>query len=654
MTSVSSSKSTKSNSNRLMKLRRTFLQVLIGGFFVACNSPLTYAQTNFFWNGASVVANPAAGGTGTWSTTNAWRTGTASGSQGTWTAATGGTNAGFLAGTAGTITLGTSGSTNFTGSSLTVQTNGYTITTSSSSRNAVFTGALSLANNVGLTLTNSGTGGNLNSFGSITFGTSSSLQIQGGASVNNANRVNLTGGGSTISGGSITLAGTGPGVTGFVSTASIASGGVNLNTNILNNSGSSATMLGATSDNLLNYGGVVSGSANLQISAGQSGGAGITMLSGANTYTANTYLNAGTNHVTRIGVSNTLPSGTTVFFGASAGGGTADNGGSIDLNGRDLAVGGLQKSANPSQGIANNTNDLSTLTIGKASGTNTFSGIIGTVTNSNLLTQSNNIAVVKTGGSTQILSGVNTYTGTTTVLEGTLDVTGSIASPIVSVSSGATLNSAGGITLTGGTSTIDGSTTGTGAITVADTGVLTGVGTIGNATTVQADGTLSPGSSPGAVTFTNGLTLNSDSVFEWDLFGNVDSLDGGLGGTDFDFVAVTGGALTIQPGATAKLIPGGTFAADSYWDSNREWNVFSFTGTAPTSLFNTDLGSSLVTALSGRGSFSWSTSGSNVVLNYTAVPEPTSLVFGLGLSVAGIVAYRRRKSKKVAAPAAAE
>jgi len=109
----------------------------------------------------------------------------------------------------------------------------------------------------------------------------------------------------------------------------------------------------------------------------------------------------------------------------------------------NLAVGALD-SVTSTRGLGNNTSTLSTLTIGKSSGSNTFGAVIGTVTNTNLTTQSNNIAVVKTGGSTQILSGVNTYTGSTTVSAGTLALSGSGA---ISGSSGLSIGNTAGTKL---------------------------------------------------------------------------------------------------------------------------------------------------------------------------------------------------------------
>jgi autotransporter-associated beta strand protein len=497
------------------------LFALLGALVTVGSGELVEAQTTYYWNGANISASPAAGGTGTWSTTNAWRTVTDTGAQGTWTAASGGTNAAILAGTAGTITLGTSGSTNFTGSTMTVNTSGYTITTSSASRNVAFTGNLTLADSVALILTNSGTGGNLNSFGGIVFGTGSSLSIQGGATANNANRVNLTAAG-TISGGSITLDGTGAGVTGLVSTATIVSGGAILNTNILNNSATSATMLGATNGNLLTYGGILSGSANLQISAGQSGGAGIVTMSNNSDYTGGTYLNGATNGVFRMGVDNALPTGTTVFMGASAGGGTADDGGSIDLNGLNLAIGGLEAGSS-ARGIGNNTATLSTLTIGKATGTNTFGGVIGTVSNNNLTTQTNNIAVVKNGGSKQIFSGANTYTGTTTINGGTLSVTGDaqLGTAPVSAADNITING-GRLEITGTTQTLNanrnillGDTANTSISTPGGSNVITYDGVFKDLTgnngilVKQGGGTLQLG---GVSTYTGNTSINNGTV----------------------------------------------------------------------------------------------------------------------------------------------
>jgi autotransporter-associated beta strand protein len=93
-------------------------------------------------------------------------------------------------------------------------------------------------------------------------------------------------------------------------------------------------------------------------------------------------------------------------------------------------------------------------------------------------------ALTKTGGGTLTLTGTNTYSGATTINAGKLLVNGVLAA--------------------------------NGAVTVASGGTLGGSGTISGATIVQSGGTLSPGNSPGTLTFSNSLTLNSGgtSIFE--------------------------------------------------------------------------------------------------------------------------------------------
>jgi autotransporter-associated beta strand protein len=89
----------------------------------------------------------------------------------------------------------------------------------------------------------------------------------------------------------------------------------------------------------------------------------------------------------------------------------------------------------------------------------------------------------KEGAGLLILSGANTYTGGTTVSEGTLRVNGSLAGAAVNV--------------TGGT--------------------LAGTGTIGGAVTVQAGATLAPGVTLGTMTINSALTLAAGSRTEVDL-----------------------------------------------------------------------------------------------------------------------------------------
>lgn len=589
------------------------------------------AQTTLYWNGANVSADPAAGGTGTWSTTNAWRSGSASGSQATWAAATGGTNIAVLEGAAGTITLGTSGTGNFTGSNMFVNTSGYTITSTSGSRNLVFTGTLTLAANAALTFNMNNTG-SIWGFGNLSLGAGSTFTIQGGASAANANRLNLTTSSGSSSGGSIILAGSGAGATGFVAGAS----GVALSSNILNNSTSSATLLGAGSGNSLTYSGILSGSANLQISAGPSGGAGTVILSGANDFTGNTYLNTAANGVLRLGITNALPSSTTIYFAQNANGGPADSGGTLDLNGFNQSLGGLDGAG---RGVVNTSVATATLTIGKDSGTNTFSGVIGVpAVITNIPGANNGIAVNKTGGSTQILLGANTYSGGTTVSGGTLTAAHNSALGSGSVSvTGGTLALNNGISIGNainiGTS---GTLSGTGTATL--TGSITGTGTLAGVLTLGSGADLNAGNSPGSIDNTGTLTFAEGSTLTWELA----ALSTSDAGTNFDQIVNTG-IINLSGGSLSLSL--GSFApsADPFWSSNRAWSVIYSTGGG--TITGTALGiSTSQLSWSHLGTFSTGISGQDMMLTWTAIPEPSTYaaIFG-ALALAGVMIHRRRK-----------
>lgn len=119
-----------------------------------------------------------------------------------------------------------------------------------------------------------------------------------------------------------------------------------------------------------------------------------------------------------------------------------------------------------------------------------------------------NLPVTKTGAGTLMLSGTNTYTGTTAVNAGALLVNGSL---------------------------------GTGAVTVASGATLGGTGKIGG--TVTSSGTVSPGASPGRLTFARNYTQNAGGTLRIEI-------GGFTAGTQYDQLIVSntatlGGNLTV-------------------------------------------------------------------------------------------------------------
>lgn len=132
--------------------------------------------------------------------------------------------------------------------------------------------------------------------------------------------------------------------------------------------------------------------------------------------------------------------------------------------------------------------------------------------------QLNGTNLIKNGTGTVILSGTNSFTGSSTIQDGLLKVEGSLTASEVIVSTGA---------------------------------VLGGSGTVDAPVTVNTGGVLAPGSSPGIIG-TNNLALSAGSTLDIEI-------DGTTAGTDYDQIQVTG---TVDvTGATLNLISVFTAAA---------------------------------------------------------------------------------------------
>ncbi len=453
----------------------------------------------YYWNGASIAANPAAGGTGTWGAANSWRQPSSVGGQATWA----NNNNAIFGGTSGSVTVD---GTPRIATAFYFNTSGYELITPSGT--TTLTGPIVLGNNVGLTLSPnvnvttpvSGTiaVGNISGTGSANI-TINSAQ---GLATNIAQRINIaTANGSisvpiniTSTGGS--GSGTVAGIVGTATGTSLSSAAT-----ITNNS-SVKTIIGATSGFDITANGVISGSADLMFAAGASGGAGTVTLNAANTYSGATILNAANSGIVKLGVNNALPVSTNLIFGYSSG-----NGGSLDLNGFNQTLasiinGGFGSGVNK---IVNNGNTDATLTInGSTSPTAFVFGLQDGLTNKLLLTKSGSGKLILDGSTT---TGGNTYTGLTTVNEGILQL---------SKAGGNTIPVGNSVTINGGTlqissnQTLETITFNGGTIQV-DNGVTLTINnlTIPNGATLKLVGT---GKISGSGTFilSSGATLISE------------------------------------------------------------------------------------------------------------------------------------------------
>ena len=237
-----------------------------------------------------------------------------------------------------------------------------------------------------------------------------------------------------------------------------------------------------------------------------------------------------------------------------------------------------------------------TLTIGTGSGATTFAGVIS----------GSSGVLVKDGASTQILTNENTYSGSTTVSNGTLQVDNTT-----------------------------GSGTGSGPVTVMNGAILSGTGTISGDTTIRSGAQLQAGTSTiiGTLTFGNSLALldgsttdfhlASDSSFDKILTSNLQVGMGISASSTALFRVLLDGAYSPLLGASFKILDwsGSLSGVDTNLADNLD-------------LSNASLGSGL----------GWDTSSfhSSGIISVISVPEPSrALLLMLGLLGFGL---RRRRS----------
>ncbi len=295
-------------------------------------------------------------------------------------------------------------------------------------------------------------------------------------------------------------------------------------------------------------------------------GAGILTLAGTNTYAGLTTVNAGLVEITNA---------------SSLGNGSGTN--KLTLNGGGIrwgaAAGGdisARLNALGASGATFNTNGHS---IAFATGLSGTGGL------------------TKSGTGTLTLNGDSNYSGATAVDAGSLLVNGSLGHTALSVAAGATLG---------------------------------GSGTLGGQTTINRGAILAPGNSPGTLTFTHGLTLNSGAILDFEL------------GSTSDLIRVSGGTLAGPSSGTVtlNLTDAGGFAAATYV-------LFNFADATLSDFSAADF--DLETDITGYD-FHFNLTASSLELIATtasAIPEPSAYAAAFG-ALAGFVALlRRRRTARV-------
>ncbi len=329
-----------------------------------------------------------------------------------------------------------------------------------------------------------------------------------------------------------------------------------------------------------------------------------------------------------------------------------------------------------------------TLALNGTTGTTTFSGAIGNGPGSGALSLS------KTGASTQILTGANTYTGTTTISAGSLQLgnggtTGSLATTSSIVNNGnLTINRSNAVTQ--GTDFSSAAITGTGSFTQSGTGTTTliAANTYTGTTTISA-GTLQLGNggTTGSLAITGSIVNNGNLT--------INRSNAVTQGTDFSSAAITGtgsftqsgtgtttltaantfsGLVTVNFGSTLATNATGTFGmGDISIATGGTLQLGNANSIADTANLKLDVGSSLLLGFTGTetvnslssvsgafiaagtydanqlqaffGDSSFAFSGMLNVLSgsASAVPEPSTYAALAGLGILGFAVCRRRK-----------
>lgn len=474
-------------------------------------------------------------------------------------------------------------------------------------------------------------GGTLSHGGSNQIATSAKLTIKDGGNYNLgasaqtlSNTVTLSGGRITIVNGSLTLNGAGEGLVfngGIIRQDSGGAGTLNLNTNVRYDStatrqaqvqpklGSAAFAFSlgsaARTFNIANSATLDAAVPEMVIGAPMTGasasviktGDGLLQFTNANTYGGGTTINQGTLQLSSV----------TAAAQSGIKGYTVNNYNALvfDAPVTGLVVGQtLTGSALGTRVIAAVTNPMEVvLTNTPATGTHT------------------DIAALSVSRSGSVGSGAVTIGGGTFLVDNGITVTNA-----VTLNSGTFQNNgnySGVLTLNGGT--------------------LKGSGSFSTALTFKSGSVHAPGNSPGLQTISNDLTYNSGSHFQFEL---AQDTEAGRG-TVWDAVNMTAGNLTIDSGALFDVVLNGSGSStdytDAFWSADHTWLVLDFTG-AGTSSGTFTLGTVSLDTLgqSGSGTFSLTNAGGDVVLNYTAVPEPSSVL--LLATAATLFILRRRRS----------
>jgi autotransporter-associated beta strand protein len=398
------------------------------------------------------------------------------------------------------------------------------------------------------------------------------------------------------------------------------------------------------------FGGAVSGAGSMTYN-----NPGVLTLTGASSYSGGTTINGGTLIIGDGASSGSITgsivnngklifnrTGTVMFGGAISGTGSVSN--DVGVHGTLILTGSNSYSGKTTVGQG------STLQLGNG-GTSgnilgnvfvTFAGTLG-FNRSDVYSYGGVISgdgrLIQLGSGTTVLTGSNSFGGETTITAGTLRAANNKALGISSVviQNGARLDVSSGITISN-------------PITFANGGTLSGNGTVASNVTISNGAILAPGNSPGTLHFSGILEWGPGGHYMWE----INDVDAGAGvDPGWDFVDIAGQLLVTST-------VGGQYAIDvtSLMLSNTSGPVHDFDpaldydwiiAQATGGIMGFDAAAFQITTTgftnSFNGAFSLLQSGNAIVLHYTAVPEPGTMMLTT-IAAGGWYVRRRRKQRR--------
>lgn len=247
--------------------------------------------------------------------------------------------------------------------------------------------------------------------------------------------------------------------------------------------------------------------------------------------------------------------------------------------------------------------------------------------------------VSKSGLGLLVFTQANSYSGLTVIANGMLRAGNGSAfgTSSVVIQSNGRLDVSSGITISN-------------SITFSNGGTLSGVGTVASNVTISNGAILAPGNSPGTLHFSGILEWGPGGHYMWE----INDVDAGAGvDPGWDFVDIAGQLLVTST-------VGGQYAIDvtSLMLSNTSGPVHDFDpaldydwiiAQATGGIMGFDAAAFQITTTgftnSFNGAFSLLQSGNAIVLHYTAVPEPGTMMLTT-IATGGWYVRRRRKQRR--------